>query len=231
MEQESMSASSEFSSSHKSIHTSLQRWFPLRNPLRPLLHKPAPELEVSREILLRSLSYEMTDPLFHLIQNNRSYLQNWISWIETIKTYSDCRNFVQGVRYKDIFAGQWVYAILDQGELVGLLDFNEGERDLRQISIGYWLDEAAQGKGIVSQAVVKCIDYVFEELDVHRILIKCADQNQKSKAIPIRLGFTWEGVYHDAGTVNGKTVDMITYSMLYRDWKVCKQKYLEGGQE
>ncbi|MEM7368578.1 MAG: GNAT family N-acetyltransferase [Bacteroidota bacterium] len=226
-----MSASSGFSPSNKSFHTPLQKWFPIRNPLRPLLHKPAPELKVSDEILLKSLTSDMTEPLFNLIQRNRAYLQNWISWIETIQTYSDCKNFVHGVRYKDIFAGQWVYAILDKGELVGLLDFNEGEKDLRQISIGYWLDESAQGQGVVSQAVVTCVDYVFEELDLHRILIKCADQNQRSKAIPVRLGFTWEGVYHDAGTVNGKTVNMITYSMLYRDWASCKQKYQQNRTE
>ena len=229
MERDQLSAS-EFSSQDKTSPKPVRKWFPIRKALRPLLYKPAPELLVTEEIVLRSLEPEHTDRIFSLIESNREYLQNWISWIETIQTYNDCKNFVNGVRYKDIFAGQWVYGVWFQKQLVGLLDFNEGDRELHQISIGYWLDHAEQGRGIITQSVMCCLDYVFTELELHKVLIKCADQNERSQAIPIRLGFTWEGFDHEAGTVNGKTVNMVTYSMLYREWANKRQKYVEGNR-
>lgn len=228
MESDSTSASSAPTPRGKISPHPLRKWFPIRNPLRPLLFKPAPELIVSDEIVLKSLEPDHVDRLFQLIEDNRAYLQQWISWIETIKTFSECKAFVNGVRYKDIFAGQWVYGIWHEEELVGLLDFNEADRDLNQISIGYWLDQHIQSKGIATQSVLRCLDYVFEELQLHRVLIKCAEENLRSQAIPQRLGFTWDGIELEAGTVDGRTVHMITYSMLYREWASAKQAYLSA---
>lgn len=227
MEMDSSSASSAPRPRDKVSPHPLRKWFPIRKALRPLLFKPAPEIIISEQILLKSLEPDHVDLLFQLIEDNRAYLQRWISWIETIKTYAECKAFVNGVRYKDIFAGQWVYGIWHEEELVGLLDFNEADRELNQISIGYWLDQQIQSKGIATQSVMHCLDYVFEDLQLHRVLIKCAEENLRSQAIPQRLGFTWDGIELEAGTVNGETVHMITYSMLYREWATARQAYVD----
>ena len=50
-------------------------------------------------------------------------------------------------------------------------------------SVGYWLSEEFQGKGIVLRSVEKLVDYCFTELLLNRIEIKCGTKNYKSQAI------------------------------------------------
>lgn len=56
----------------------------------------------------------------------------------------------------------------------------------------YWLAEDFQGRGIMSDTLRVVIEYVFAELELHRIEITCAVGNDKSSALPKKLGFTFE---------------------------------------
>jgi ribosomal-protein-serine acetyltransferase len=173
---------------------------------------------VDEDLLLQELRIKDIDRLFTLIDTNREHLQQWLSWIKRVQTRDDCRTFVNQTSYRNIFAGRWVYGVWYLDDLVGLIDFNEGLRSINQVSMGYWLSLAAQGKGIMTRSVRACLDYAFNEQHLHKVVVKCASDNFRSQAIPIRLRFSWEGLHHDAGTINGREVDMISYSMVYRDW-------------
>lgn len=197
--------------------------FPVRATLKSLWQKTAPELVVDGDISLKPITIQDAERIYDLVQNNRAHLQEWLSWIEKVKSIQECRSFIRHVSYRDIFAGKWVYSIWYQGKLEGLIDFNEGDRSQNQVSFGYWISEEHEGKGIVTKSVAKCLDYVFEVQQLHRVVIKCATKNFRSEAIPLRLKFSWEGLEHDAGTVNGQTVDMAIYSILYRDWGNMKK--------
>jgi len=190
----------------------------LQSALRPILFRPAPHLAAGAGVSLRSLQPEEIDHLFFLIEKNRYHLQRWLSWIENIKTLQDCRRFLFSVNYKNIYSGKWVYGIWYGAEMVGLLDFNEPNSSQKEISIGYWIDEDYQGKGIVSKAVACCMDYLFDEKEVQRIVIKCANTNKRSKAVAQRLGFQWESITYDAGEVNGRWVDLDQFAMSADRW-------------
>ena len=58
------------------------------------------------------------------------------------------------------------------------------------------------------------ISYAFEELLLNRIEIKCANKNDKSKAIPIKLGFKKEGIIRDAEWLYDHFVDHIVYCII-----------------
>ncbi len=190
----------------------------LRSAIRPFVYRPAPILDAGQGVELRSLAPSDAPTLFNLIERNRAFLRHWISWIDLIPNLLECERFIYGVNYKDIYDGQWVYGIWEANEMVGLLDFNEPSREKQQVSIGYWLSISAQGRGIVTLAVLASMNLIFRDLGVQKLLIKCASDNLSSQAIPQRLHFTWEGLDVDAGQVNGRSVDMHRYSMTQRDW-------------
>ena len=197
---------------------SLGKVFPIRKSLLPFFPKPSPKLEVDDEITLMALQPQDEEKLYELIEWNRGHLEEWLPWIHSITSLEDCQEFMKSIEYSDIFSGKWVYAIWYKEQLVGLMDFNEGDKELNQIAIGYWLGEYYQGKGIVTRAVTASLDYVFDVQQIHKVLLKFVKHNEKSQAVALRLNFQWEGIQQEAGTLNGETVDMITYSMLYRDW-------------
>lgn len=192
----------------------------LKSALRPIIFRPAPDLPAGAGVSLRSLQLEDLHRLFELIEQNRYHLQRWLSWIESIQTLSDCKKFLFSVNYKNVYSGKWVFGIWYGAELVGLLDMNEPDSNKKEISIGYWISESHQGRGIVSRAVSCCIDYLFEEKKVERVIIKCATENHRSKAIAKRLGFRWDSVTLDAGQVNGRWVDLDKFVMDKENWEM-----------
>jgi len=192
--------------------------------MRPIFHKPAPEVRVDDDVLLRELRVTDADPIYAMIEINRSHLDQWLSWIDQIHDREDAAEFVRKVSYRNIYDGGWVYGIWYQGRLAGMLDFNEGDRKARQISIGYWLTLPFQGKGIVTKTVKAVLDYVFFEQQISKVLIKCATDNFRSQAIPIRLRFNWDGLQRNAGTVKGREVDLEIFSMDAPEWKRLREK-------
>ena len=60
--------------------------------------------------------------------------------------------------------------------------------------------------------------YLFDDLALHRVTIQCGTGNQRSCAIPQRLGFTREGVMREAEWVNDRWVDLVVWGMLSPDW-------------
>ncbi|WP_339227443.1 GNAT family N-acetyltransferase [Oceanobacillus sp. FSL K6-2867] len=63
-----------------------------------------------------------------------------------------------------------------------------------KFEIGYWIDTRFSGKGYMSEAVRGIVNFAFTELDAKRLEIRCDTRNQKSRAIPEKLGFVLEGI-------------------------------------
>ncbi len=61
--------------------------------------------------------------------------------------------------------------------------------------------------------------YLFDELGLNRIEIRCAETNLKSRAVPERLGFTLEGTLREMGYTRDGWVDQRVYSLLKREWR------------
>lgn len=62
------------------------------------------------------------------------------------------------------------------------------------LEIGYWVNAAHQGRGLVSEATAALTRVAVELLGAHRVEIRCDPANHRSAAVPARLGYTAEGV-------------------------------------
>src|SRR5438128_3125971 len=88
-------------------------------------------------------------------------------------------------------------AILESGAIVGIAGFHHLDRVHRSTNIGYWLAEDAQGRGTVTLAVAALVSHAFGEWQLHRVEIRAAPDNARSRAVAERLGFTEEGELRD----------------------------------
>ncbi|MGC3953181.1 MAG: GNAT family protein [Propionicimonas sp.] len=59
--------------------------------------------------------------------------------------------------------------------------------------IGYWIDPAWAGRGIIPTAVALACDHCFGALRLHRIEIAIRPENTNSLAVVHKLGFRYEG--------------------------------------
>ena len=71
-------------------------------------------------------------------------------------------------------------------EVVGVIEYRLGadEDDNR----GFWLAEPFWGRGLMTEAVVATQDFVFNELNIKRLIVKNAESNEGSRKIKIRCG-------------------------------------------
>ena len=88
-------------------------------------------------------------------------------------------------------------------------------------SLGYWIGEAYQGRGLVTASCRALITHAFDEARLNRVEIRCAVENRKSRAIPARLGFRQEGLLRDAEWLYDHFVDHVVYATLVKEWRVA----------
>ncbi|MDN7242170.1 GNAT family protein [Planococcus sp. N028] len=174
--------------------------------------------KVDEQIKLELLQQHHKEELYSLIDANRAHLRPWLVWVDKrqspadfepvihmwITNYANNNGFDAGIRW--------------EGQLVGMIALHYIDWKNKATSIGYFLAEDAQGKGIITKSIQSLVTYLFEELDLQRIEIQCAATNSKSIGIPKKLGFFEEGVKRDGQWLYDHYEDIVTFSLLKSDW-------------
>jgi len=177
------------------------------------LRKVAPGIEIRL--------FEPTDaePVFAVVERNRAYLREWLPWVDFTASPEDVRRFILKVR-EQFDAGRGPQcAVWIDGSVAGSIGCHPIDWPNRHCSIGYWLEERYQGKGIMTRCCQNVLDYLFDDLGLHRVAIQCGVANSRSCAIPERLGFRREGLVREGEWVNDRWLDMVLWGMLEHDWR------------
>ena len=175
------------------------------------------KLRATDQVELKSVEQTDANLLFALADKNRKYLRPWLPWLDATRSVEDTARFIemslrQHADGKGFQAGIWF-----KSELCGMIGHHEVDRLNRSTSLGYWLDADHQGRGIMTASCRAVIHYAFNDMGLNRLVIRCATGNQRSRAIPERLGFTLEGVARQSEWLYDHFVDLAIYSLLHSD--------------
>ncbi len=80
--------------------------------------------------------------------------------------------------------------------------------------LGYAIDQAHEGQGLMQEVVAAGIDYLFRERGLHRIMASYMPANRRSGALLARLGFEQEGYARDYLMINGRWEDHVLTALL-----------------
>lgn len=174
-------------------------------------------IDVDSGTRLRPVRLDDAPALFALVDSNRVAFREWLPWIDGTRTADDTRAFLAGVIGANQAGVGAVLLIESGGRPCGVVGFNWVGAVNRSAGLGYWLAESHQGRGIMSASVRRLTEFGFEKLRLHRISIAAAEHNEKSRAIPERLGFRFEGVMRDAEWLYDRFVDHRLYARLSTD--------------
>ncbi|MBW9157761.1 GNAT family N-acetyltransferase [Clostridium tagluense] len=142
-----------------------------------------------------------------------------LPWVSSTKCVDDIVPFIKGAQ-KQYVSGEGFKAILMfQGNYAGFIGYYNVDLNRKSASIGYWLGEPYQNKGIMTKALKIFIDYAFNEMGLNKIEILIAEENFKSRALPEKYGFKEEGIVRDAECLNDKYVNHILFGILKSEWK------------
>lgn len=146
-------------------------------------------------------------------------MREWLPWIDATRGPADSRRFLE-ISYTGFLRGAgFSFGIRFHGALVGVIGFHGFDRPNRVTSLGYWQAKDVCGQGIMRRSVAACIEYAVEKQGMHRICIRCARGNERSRRIVHALGFHFEGVQREAEWLYDHFVDLEMYSLLSSEWQ------------
>lgn len=169
---------------------------------------------------VRSLQLTDAHELFSLTDANRAHLRQWLPWLDKTATAADTRTFIRNALDQFGDTGAMIAAIYNNNQMVGVIGYNQIDWSNAIAHIGYWLAVSHQGQGIMTTACRYFVEYSFSTLALNRVVIRCATENHRSRAIPERLGFRHEGTAREAEWLYDHFVDHEVYAMLSRHWLV-----------
>jgi ribosomal-protein-serine acetyltransferase len=166
---------------------------------------------------LRLLQPSDADELFRLTDNNREYLRSWLPWLDSTTSSANTEAFIQATLQQFADNRGFVAAICYDKTIVGVVGYNQIDWQNRIGHIGYWLAQDYQGKGLMTVSCKALIDYGFGILNLNRLVIACATENERSRAIPARLNFVHEGTTRNAEWLYDHFVDHEIYARFQGD--------------
>jgi ribosomal-protein-alanine N-acetyltransferase len=84
--------------------------------------------------------------------------------------------------------------------------------------VGYWIDEAEAGQGLMPEAVVCLCRSAFEDLLLHRVQISIIPRNSASRRVVEKLGIRDEGTAVRYLEIAGAWEDHIRYAITAEEW-------------
>jgi|AntRauTorcE11898_2_1112593.scaffolds.fasta_scaffold25191_2 RimJ/RimL family protein N-acetyltransferase len=109
-------------------------------------------------------------------------------------------------------------AVCLDGEIRGLIWLFDVDNTAGHCEVGYWLDPAVHGQGIMTEAAQLVVSYAFEELRMHRVRGRALVTNEASQGVLRNCGMTQEALAREAENVDGEYVDMVHLGVLREEW-------------
>jgi ribosomal-protein-serine acetyltransferase len=178
-----------------------------------------PSFQLGGDGELRPLQLADCRELFAAVDANRARLRRWMPWLDTTADESALRTFLADTARGHAQGTALRLAITVAGKIAGVAGLEAINRQHRGAHIGYWVAAEHEGRGLVTASAEHLCRYGFETLGLHIIEIRAALANRRSRAVPERLGFRFEGQLRQREWLYDHYVDHAVYSMLGSEWR------------
>lgn len=111
-----------------------------------------------------------------------------------------------------------VVTLKNDQKIIGSINFTNFVYGVFQACyLGFSLDHASQGKGLMYESLESSIEYVRENYGIHRIMANHLPDNLRSSNTLKKLGFKKEGYAQSYLKINGEWQDHILNSRVFLD--------------
>lgn len=180
--------------------------------------KPLPQIDTPN-IDLQLIDHHHAVVMYATIHRDRKHLRQWQNWPDYMQTLDDVRDLIRFSRQKYQASNGLDLAIMVEGQFAGKIGLTFIDWHQRSSEIGYWISATHQGQGLITRATQAILRYAFEQLVLSRVNIRCAEGNLRSRAIPERLGFRFEGELAHKTWLHHKQIQEVMYCMTIHRWR------------
>ena len=175
-------------------------------------------IQVSDNLLLRTLYKEDAEELFLVVDANRQHLRHWLNWIDSNTTIEHTVQFIEHTLLQQETQEGFVLGIFLNNKLVGELGISNWNHSLKKAQIGYWLANECEGKGILSRCLAKFLDFLFDNVGLNKVELHFIQQNIRSAKVAERIGCKIEGLLRQSYLRHGQLEDLVIAGLLRSDW-------------
>jgi ribosomal-protein-serine acetyltransferase len=176
-----------------------------------------PTARTTDRLLLRPFERRDSAALLEAVRASLPELAQWLPWAHLRYGRSDAQSYIresmrswkEGKAYDLAIRG-----LEDPRRHLGNISVWFISRSFKTGEIGYWIRSDETGKGIGTEATRKALDIAFNELHLHRAILRIAIGNRASERVAEKLGFVREGVLREEIKVRGEWLDHSVWGML-----------------
>ncbi|HEX8682984.1 MAG TPA: GNAT family protein [Ardenticatenaceae bacterium] len=114
---------------------------------------------------------------------------------------------------------RWGITCRGDDTLIGSCGFHNFDNGFHRAEVGYELNRAYWGRGIMAEALRCVVDCGFAQMGLNRIEAIIDDDNERSKNLLRKVGFTYEGCMRQRFFHAGRFWDEFWFSLLKEDYQ------------
>ncbi|MFD9413025.1 GNAT family N-acetyltransferase [Streptomyces sp. NPDC059989] len=153
------------------------------------------------------------------VDRGREFIGQFIRLSDVVTDLESSRAFLQTYAERTAADTGRIYGIRTDGKLVGAVIFRQMDVEQGTAEVGCWLEPSAAGRGLVTRAARRIIDWAVEERGIRRVEWWAAAGNEPSVAVARRLGMKRDGVLRESALYRGRRQDQEVWSVLASEWR------------
>ncbi|MGG1227706.1 GNAT family N-acetyltransferase [Bacillus halotolerans] len=152
------------------------------------------------------------------IRDSFNELKAWLPFAQELPTVEETEINLRNAHINFLKRESFRFLIFDKASnnFIGITSLQRIDWTIPKCEIGYWVNTKFGGNGYMTEAVKKLATFGLHHIKFRRIEIRCESTNLKSRAIPEKLGFVFEGTLrNDDLSADGRNlIDTCFYSII-----------------
>jgi ribosomal-protein-serine acetyltransferase len=169
---------------------------------------------ITRELYLAAASTHFTPVFFHLIEQERDYLEQWMDWPQRVDSLKRCERYLREMELINGVGQQFFSFIFFREQLVGSIALARVDTQNRAAELGFWKSKSLLPKAQMEKVMQTFITVCWKNSPLHRLEIQTATTNLPAKLLSEKLGFVLEGSKRDALLIDEQFVNLDIYGLL-----------------
>ena len=142
-------------------------------------------------------------------------LREWMEWAQEVPTLEQSTEQQKHARAAFLARQDLQLILFKEDRIVGSSGLHRIDWSVPKFEIGYWVRTPDARNGYVTEAVAAIEHFAFDTLAARRVEIRCDTRNVRSRAVPERLGYEFEGVLrNEAVHIDGTLRDTAVYARI-----------------
>ncbi len=196
------------------------------------MKRPSLRPRFTPRLLLRPFHRRDVNPVLEAVESSIDDLARWLPWArpgygrpdalafirDSVTAWHEGRAFDFAIRKSD-----------DPDRHIGNVSVWFTSRAAAVGEIGYWIRSDETSKGLCTEATARILEVAFDELEMHRVVLRIAVGNSPSERIADKLGFTREGLLRDEVKIGDMWVDHSVWVLLDHEYVGARNLYRAAG--